>query len=142
MRFRDSKGQPAGSFENSPWSAALNYGFDFNARRAGTSDGSAVERFFGRSEIFETTRTHQAYGSLSLNPTSKWHMTYDTEFNFTEGDFSRHVFGFERTLHCWQMQFQWTPTGITEGWHFLIHIIDLPDVKLETSNTRGQRSSQ
>ena len=66
-------------------------------------------------------------------------MSYDTEFNFSEGRFSRHVFSFQRTLHCWRMDFAWTPTGVSEGWHFLIHIIDLPDVKLETSDTRGLR---
>jgi hypothetical protein len=40
------------------------------------------------------------------------------------------------------MEFRWTPTGVTEGWNFVIRIIDLPDVKLETSDTRGLRSRQ
>jgi hypothetical protein len=142
LRLRDTQGLPTAAFEQTPWSTSLNYGFDFSARRVGGSGGTAPERFFGSSELFEITRTHQAYGGLRLNPTAGWKMSYDTEFNFSEGEFSRHVFGFERTLHCWRMEFRWTPTGVTEGWNFVIRIIDLPDVKLETSDTRGLRSRQ
>jgi hypothetical protein len=37
------------------------------------------------------------------------------------------------------MDFRWTPEGISEGWNFNIRITDLPDVKLETSDTRTRR---
>ncbi len=141
-RIRDTRGAPTEQFETSPWSVSLNYGFDFSARRVGTQGGNDAEKFFGKSELYEITRTHQASGGLHLNPTAGWKMNYDTEFNFSEGEFSRHVFGFERTLHCWRMNFNWTPTGVSEGWSFVIRIIDLPDVKLETSDSRGLRRNR
>jgi hypothetical protein len=140
LRVRDTRGLPTGDFETSPWSASFNYGFDFRARRVGTDgDGNPAERFIGTSEIFELTRTHQATAGLKFNPTKEWMMTYDTEFNFTQGEFSRHNFGFERTIHCWRMNFSWTPVGVSQGWYFVIRIIDLPDIKLETRDTRPLR---
>ena len=66
-------------------------------------------------------------------------MTYDTDYNFSEGRFSKHTFGFHRILHCWEMDFRWTPVGISEGWNFNIRIIDLPDVKLESSDSKSRR---
>jgi len=130
-------------FEQSPWSVSLNYGFDFNATRVGTSsDGTPVERFFGTSEIYQITKTHQASGSLKINPTAGWKMSYDTQFDFSQGRFSSHVFGFQRTLHCWQMNFNWTPTGVAEGWNFIIYVIDLPDVKLQSSDTHGLKGGR
>ncbi len=129
-------------FDQSPWSVSLNYGFDFNANRVGTSSGSPTERFLGTSEIYQITKTHQASGSLKINPTAGWKMSYDTQFDFTQGRFSSHVFGFERTLHCWKMDFHWTPVGVAQGWNFIIYVIDLPDVKLQSSDTHGLRRNQ
>lgn len=140
VRVRDTRGLPTDEFESTPWSANLNYGFDFRARRVGsTGGGNPAERFFGTSEVFEITKTHQATAGLKFNPTKEWNVTYDTEFNFTEGEFSRHNFGFERTIHCWRMNFSWTPVGVSQGWYFVIRIIDLPDIKLETRDTRPVR---
>src|SRR5690606_5731719 len=36
LRVRDTYGMPTERFGTSPWSASLNYGFDFRARRVGT----------------------------------------------------------------------------------------------------------
>jgi hypothetical protein len=66
-------------------------------------------------------------------------MSYDTDYNFSEGRFSRHTFAFHRTLHCWEMDFRWTPVGLSEGWNFVIRITELPEVKLESSDTRTRR---
>ena len=66
-------------------------------------------------------------------------MTYDTEYDFSQGRFSRHSFAFNRTLHCWDMDFRWNPVGLAEGWSFVIRITDLPDVKLESRDTKLRR---
>ncbi len=142
LQVVDAQGNATDRFQQSPWGLDLNYSFTFNATRVGTTGtGSPAAQFFGTSEIYNITRTDQATASLKINPTPGWKMTYDTQFDFTQGRFSSQVFGFERTLHCWQMQFNWTPVGVTQGWNFVIRIIDLPDVKLQTSDTRGLRSS-
>lgn len=137
VRMRDLRGLPTGNFESTPWSASMAYNFAFNASRVGTAEnGNAAEKFFGLSEIYNISRTHSATAGLRFNPTQEWKISYDTEFNFTEGEFSRHNFAFERTIHCWQMNFSWTPVGVSQGWYFVIRIIDLPDIKLETRDTR------
>jgi hypothetical protein len=140
LRLRDTRGMPTDDFGQTPWSASFNYGFNFQAARVGTTGGgNPVGRFFGESQVYNVTRTHQATAGLRFSPTAEWKMTYDTEFNFTEGEFSRHNFGFERTIHCWRMNFSWTPLGVSQGWYFVIRIIDLPDIKLETRDTRPLR---
>jgi len=137
LRMRDLRGMPTGDFETTPWSASFAYNFAFSANRVGTAeDGNAAERFVGLSELYSVSRTHSATAGLKFNPTQEWKVSYDTEFNFTAGEFSRHNFAFERTIHCWRMNFSWTPVGVSQGWYFVIRIIDLPDIKLETRDTR------
>ncbi len=88
--------------------------------------------------IFQHSRSHSAAGGLKLNPTKSWEMSYDTEYDFSRGTFSRHAFLFHRTLHCWDMDFRWTPVGLAEGWSFVIRITELPDVKLESRDTKSR----
>ncbi len=139
VRVRDTRGFPTDHFEHTPWSADVNYSFDFTSRRVAGGDGDDFSRLIGTTGTFQRTRTHQAYGSLRLNPTAGWQMTYDTDYNFSDGRFSKHSFSFHRTLHCWEMDFHWTPVGISEGWNFNIRITDLPDVKLESSDSKQRR---
>jgi len=139
VRIKDTYGYPTDRFETTPWSADMNYNFEFSSTRVGGDNASDFEHLIGSNGTFQRTRTHSASGSLKLNPTPGWQMSYDTDYNFSEGKFSRHSFAFHRTLHCWQMDFNWTPQGISEGWNFNIRITDLPDVKLQTSDTRAKR---
>jgi hypothetical protein len=138
-RIMDTQGYPTEKFSSTPWSADLNYSFDYASTRVGGDDNSGAERLFGINGTFQRTLVHNANASLKLNPTPAWQMSYETDYNFTDGRFSRHAFAFHRTLHCWQMDFNWTPIGISEGWSFNIRITDLPDIKLETSDTRNRR---
>ncbi len=126
VRTETNGGLPSEKFATKPWSAGLNYSFDFRANRVA-------------SDVFRVTRTHQADARIKLNPTPGWDMSYTTEYNFSEGEFTKHSFGFHRTISCWEMDFSWTPVGISEGWRFLIRLTDLPDLKLETSDTRTRR---
>jgi hypothetical protein len=140
LRVRDTRGLPTDHFEHTAWSASFNYGIAIGATRVGTTgEGNALQKLVGSSEVFQVTKTHQASAGLKINPTKEWKMSYDTDYNFTTGEFSRHAFGFERTLHCWQMVFHWNPVGVTSGWDFVIRIIDLPDIKLETTDNRRMR---
>ena len=139
VRMKDTRGFPSSRFDHTPWSTDLNYSFDFSSTRVATDDGTPLERAFGTSGTFQRSRTHQAYGSVRLNPTAGWQMSYETDYNFSEGRFSKHSFTFHRVLHCWEMDFHWTPVGISEGWNFNIRITELPDVKLESSDSKSKR---
>ncbi len=139
VRVKDTRGFPTDRFDHSPWSADLNYSFAFSSTRVSDDNGTPLERAFGTSGTYRRDRTHQAYGSFKINPTAGWQMSYDTDYNFSDGRFSKHSFAFHRTLHCWEMDFHWTPVGISEGWNFNIRITDLPDVKLESSDSKSRR---
>ncbi len=138
VKLKDEGAYADPKYATSPWSMKLNYSFQFSADRVSTSYGNEWSQLFGFSEVYKVTRTHQASGSLSFNPTKAWQVSYDTDYNFTDGEFSRHNFSIHRKLHCWEMDFRWTPVGLSEGWSFLIRIIELPDIKLETAD-RGLR---
>lgn len=138
VKLKDTPGFADERYGTSPWSMDLNYSFDFNAARVAGMDGDPVSRFFGFSEVYQVTKTHQASGSLKFNPTNNWQLSYDTDYNFADGEFSRHNFNIHRKLHCWDMDFRWTPVGLSEGWSFVIRIIDLPDIKLQTADQGGR----
>ncbi len=138
LKMKDAPGFADERYGTSPWSMDLNYSFDFNASRVAGMDGDPASRFFGFSEVYQVTKTHQASGSLKFNPTFNWQLSYDTDYNFADGEFSRHNFNIHRKLHCWDMDFRWTPVGLSEGWSFVIRIIDLPDIKLQTADQGGK----
>jgi hypothetical protein len=139
VRVRDARGFASSKFETSPWSADFNYSFTFNSERVGGGSQDPVSDLLGLGGTFKHTRSHIAGGGLKLNPTAGWQMSYNTDYNFSEGEFSQHSFSFHRVLHCWEMDFRWNPVGLSEGWNFVIRITDLPDVKLESSDTKTRR---
>jgi len=142
VRVKDGNGFPTPRYGSTPWSTELYYSFAFDARRVEGNGEDPFSRFFGFSEVYQVTKTHQASGSLKFNPTTSWQLSYDTDYNFADGEFSRHNFSIHRKLHCWDMDFRWTPVGLSEGWSFLIRIIDLPDIKLQTADLGGRSKTR
>ncbi len=118
------KRSPTLDFDRNPWSANFDYGINISSVRVS-------------KQAFRQSRSHSASGGIKLKPTKNWDMSYDTDYDFSLGKFSRHNFGFSRVMHCWKMDFNWRPSGFSEGWDFKIYIIDLPDIKLETANSKA-----
>ena len=73
--------------------------------------------------------------SASFQPTINWDVSYSTRYDYNEGKFVSHEFTFKRVLHCWQLDFTWTPTGPAAGWSFSVYVRDLPDIKLNAGST-------
>jgi len=113
-------------FDMQPWSANLNYGFNYSATR------------ISRARVFRKTVTHNFSSNFSLKPTPNWDLKYSTSYDFKLGKINQHRFDISRTLHCWKMDFRWSPVGLagTSGWSFNIYIIDLPDIKFESSDRK------
>lgn len=105
------------------WSAGLNYSYGFSSRRVSRT-------------AFEERENHSSSANIALHPTPKWDMRYSTNYNFQEGEFAEHSFNFSRLLHCWKLEFRWTPKGPAEGWAFNVHIIDLPDIRLQAAQNQ------
>lgn len=119
-----STNTPALTSEN--WSGNLSYGFDYNANRVSAT-------------TFEKKLTHSFNANLAFKPTPQWNVGYNTRFDFASGDFAQHAFDISRTLHCWKLDFNWTPVGLSRGWSMKLYIIDIPDIKLESSQTNIRR---
>lgn len=111
-----------GKYQTTSWSAGFDYRYTFSSTRVGR-------------KLFKDNISHSSSISASLHPTNNWEMTYSTQYDYTEGKFATHNFTFNRTLHCWKLDFSWTPTGPSSGWSFSIYIKDLPDIKLNAAST-------
>lgn len=114
-----------GKYAQKPWSAGFDYRYSFSSTRVSKN-------------IFQEKITHSTSISASLSPTRNWTMNYNTQYDYNEGRFAKHKFDFSRDLHCWKMDFSWTPVGPAAGWAFSIYVIDLPDIKLNAASTRTE----
>lgn len=79
----------------------------------------------------EISRNHWLSLSLDFWPTEKWHINYNTRYDFTSKELTEQSFMFYRDLHCWEGTFTWITTGYREGYYFRINIKVLPEVKIE-----------
>lgn len=111
-----------------PWDAGFDYRYTFSSSRVGKA-------------LFQDQITHSSNISLSIQPTRKWKMTYTTQYDYNAGRFAMHQFNFQRDLHCWSMTFRWTPIGPAAGWNFSIFVTELPDIKLQSSDTKTSTTS-
>lgn len=105
---------------NIPWSLRLNYSLNY------TKDG------YKESDIKQILRFS---GDLSL--TEKWKITFNSGYDVENRDFTTTRFGIVRDLHCWQMDFNWTPFGRYQSYSFSIHVKSslLQDLKLDRNRS-------
>ena len=69
-------------------------------------------------------------GSMQFSPTQHWTVSWQTSYNFTQGEFADHVLRLDRDLHDWRATFTFvkSPNG-NFMFNFVIHLIDEPDIK-------------
>lgn len=111
-----------GKYEMNKWSAGVSYRYTFTSTRVA-------------KDLFKDDISHATSINASFQPTTDWIMTYSTTYNYNEGRFVSHTFTFDRSLHCWKLDFTWTPTGPAEGWSLSIYVRDLPDIKINAGST-------
>lgn len=111
-----------GKYEMLRWSFGLDYRYTFSSTRVA-------------KDLFQDNVSHSTGITASFMPTVNWDVSYSTRYDYNEGRFVTHEFTFNRTLHCWQLDFTWTPTGPAAGWSFSIYVRDLPDIKLNAGST-------
>lgn len=76
---------------------------------------------------------------LDFNLTKNWKVNYNAEYNLITKEISYHDFSFYRDLHCWEMRFDWTPSGSMKGFFFIIRIKSpsLKDLKVQKRDYGG-----
>lgn len=120
-----------GKYEMLKWSFGFDYRYTFSSTRVA-------------KDLFQDQISHSTSITATFQPTVNWEMSYSTQYDYNEGKFVTHRFTFNRTLHCWQLDFTWTPTGPAAGWSFSIYVRDLPDIKLNagSTDTKQDKSSK
>lgn len=88
-----------------PWSLRLGYLLNYTKR--GNDDSRAVQTF-----TFS--------GDLSL--TEKWKINFNSGFDMEKKEFSMTRIGIVRDLHCWELNFNWTPFGYFTSFNLNIHV--------------------
>lgn len=106
-----------------PWSVTLNYNYSINQ-----PNPSVISKFSNIS------------GNLNFNLTRNWKVTFSAGYDIFQQQFSTPYITLYRDLHCWEMSFNWVPTGIYRGYKFELRIKapQLQDVKVtRQTNYRG-----
>jgi len=70
-------------------------------------------------------------GDISLTP--NWKFSFMSGYDFINKDFSYTSVNIHRDLHCWEMIFNWIPTGFRKSYNFTLRVKApmLQDVKVE-----------
>jgi len=90
-------------------------------------------RYTVAKNVNGTTRTQWVDLSLELQPTSKWNISYSTNYDLKNKRISSQQVNIGRDMHCWEARFTWIPSGTLSGYYIRINIKSLPDIKLEKS---------
>lgn len=91
-----------------PWS--VNYQYSLN-----------LSRFkFNKKDTTAITQT-LALG-VDFNITKKWKINISSGFDVTNKSITRTDISVIRDLHCWQMEFKWTPVGFQKGFYMTVYV--------------------
>ncbi len=76
-------------------------------------------------------------GSVDLSLTPKWKIAVSTGYDFVLKDLNRTDVQIIRDLHCWEMRFNWVPSGYGRRYEFVIRVKSsmLQDLKLTRRRT-------
>lgn len=106
-----------------PWSVGLNYNYSINEEIP--------------SQLFKSSNISANFG---FNLTPSWKFTFATGYDIFQKQFTAPYVTIYRDLHCWEMNFNWVPTGSYRGFRLEIRIKapQLQDVKItKQTNYRG-----
>ncbi len=105
---------------NQPWNFSFNYSFML------TNLFSPLQNKFET----KTIQTFDFNGDINLTP--KWKVAFNSGYDFISKQISYTSFNIHRDLHCWEMRFNWIPTGGMKSWNFQINAKSsvLQDLKL------------
>ena len=75
--------------------------------------------------------SHTIKPNLTFSPTRNLKITYNLYYDIKNKSLNSHRLLLRRDLHCWEANLSWIPSGVREGFYFLVNIKHLPDVKIE-----------
>jgi hypothetical protein len=77
----------------------------------------------------------------SFNLSKNWAISVNSRFDLAQREMVSTDISIHRNLHCWEMSFQWTPTGFGKGYYLRINVLSstLQDLKIESRGGRQNR---
>ena len=81
-------------------------------------------------------RSANISGNLDFNLTENWKFTASSSYDLISKQVSAPMINISRDLHCWLMNFSWTPLGVYSGYRFEIRVKapQLQDIKVTKQN--------
>jgi lipopolysaccharide assembly outer membrane protein LptD (OstA) len=81
-------------------------------------------------------RSANISGNLDFNLTENWKFTATSSYDLISKQVSAPMINISRDLHCWLMNFSWTPLGVYSGYRFEIRVKapQLQDIKVTKQN--------
>ena len=80
---------------------------------------------------------HQNWSKTAISITKNWKISYMTNYDFVDKEFSFTSINIGRDLHCWQMSFNWIPIGFMRSYNLNINVKSsiLQDLRLQRRRT-------
>lgn len=102
-----------------PWSLSLNFNFAQNQENPSRK-----------------TKSANISGNLDFNLTENWKFTASSSYDLVSKQFAAPQINISRDLHCWLMNFSWSPIGPYSGYRFEIKVKapQLQDIKVTKQN--------
>lgn len=84
------------------------------------------------SDKFKTTKSYTLSTSANIKFTHKWSVSWGSSFDFNKNKFMNHSINFHCDLECFDLRFDWYPSGFNRGtFNFVINIKKHPEIKWE-----------
>ncbi len=90
---------------NIPWNLSLNYQFEYANNRLTPEDRLAANRISFSGDV---------------NITPEWKIGFSSGYDLKRKELASSQFTVSRNLHCWQIDFQWIPSGFYKQWVFTL----------------------
>ncbi len=101
------------------WSVNFNPSFTLRRSRPSWSD-----------DYFSTTKTYKLSTNARIKFTNIWSAAWSSYYDFTKSQFMNHSLNFTCDLECWDLKFDWYPSGYNRGYYyFIVKIKKHPDIK-------------
>jgi lipopolysaccharide assembly outer membrane protein LptD (OstA) len=99
-----------------PWDVTFSYSFRYDVIH---KYPYYVPPYYIHDRTETIVQTLGASGNVSITP--KWKIGFRTGWDFEANDLSYTSISIYRDLHCWEMRFNWIPTGVQKSWNFSIN---------------------
>jgi lipopolysaccharide assembly outer membrane protein LptD (OstA) len=101
------------------WTASISPSYSFSQTRATLADP------------FITTKNYSLNTSAGLNFTRNWSFSWSSTYNFVTNQLVDHDIHFHYDQDCWELRFDWRPSGYNPGYYFIVNVKKIPEIKWE-----------